>query len=56
MKPLHVRDVLKLLRLDVDRAGGQSQWSRQTGIGRTYLNRVLNGRKPPGPSICRALG
>jgi DNA-binding transcriptional regulator YdaS (Cro superfamily) len=56
MKPLHVRDVLILLRRDVDRAGGQSELSRQTGIGRTYINRVLNGRKPPGLSICRALG
>jgi hypothetical protein len=56
MKPLHVRDVLILLRRDVDRAGSQSEWSRQTGVGRTYISRVLNGRKPPGPSICRALG
>jgi DNA-binding transcriptional regulator YdaS (Cro superfamily) len=55
MKPLHLRDVLVLLRRDVDRAGGQSEWSRQTGISRTYINRVLNGRKPPGPGICRAL-
>jgi DNA-binding transcriptional regulator YdaS (Cro superfamily) len=56
MKPLHVRDVLILLRRDVDRAGGQSEWSRQTGVSRTYINRVLKGRKPPGPSIVRALG
>ena len=56
MKPLHVRDVLILLRRDIGRAGGQSEWSRQTGICRTYINRVLKGRKPPGPSICRALG
>ena len=56
MKPLRVRDVLILLRRDIDRAGGQSEWSRQTGISRTYINRVLKGRKPPGPSICRALG
>jgi DNA-binding transcriptional regulator YdaS (Cro superfamily) len=56
MNPLHVRDVLILLRRDIDRVGGQSEWSRQTGICRTYVNRVLNRRSPPGPSICRALG
>jgi DNA-binding transcriptional regulator YdaS (Cro superfamily) len=56
MNPWHVPDVLILLRRDIDRAGGQSEWSRQTGICRTYINRVLNRRKPPGPSICRALG
>jgi DNA-binding transcriptional regulator YdaS (Cro superfamily) len=56
MKLLHVLDVLTLLRRDIERAGSQSEWSRQTGVSRTYINRVLKGRKPPGPSICRALG
>jgi DNA-binding phage protein len=56
MKTLLVPDLLRLLRRDINRAGGQSEWARQTGICRTYINRVLNGRKPPGPSICRALG
>jgi hypothetical protein len=56
MKPLRVQDLLRLLRRDINRVGGQSEWARQTGICRTYINRVLNGRKPPGPSIWRALG
>jgi DNA-binding phage protein len=56
MKPLRVQDVLKLLRREIDRAGGQSEWARQTGVYRTHLNKVLNGWRPPGPSICRALG
>jgi hypothetical protein len=56
MKPLHVQDLLRLLRHEIDRVGGQSEWARQTGICRTYINKVLNGRKLPGPSICRALG
>jgi DNA-binding transcriptional regulator YdaS (Cro superfamily) len=56
MKLLHVLDVLTLLRRDIERAGSQSEWSRQTGVSRTYINCVLKGRKPPGPSICRALG
>jgi DNA-binding phage protein len=56
MKTLLVPDLLRLLRRDINRVGGQSEWARQTDICRTYINRVLNGRKPPGPSICRALG
>ena len=56
MKTLFFPDLLRLLRRDINRAGGQSEWARQTGICRTYINRVLNGRKPPGPSIYGALG
>jgi hypothetical protein len=36
--------------------GGQSEWARRTGIDRTYICKVLGGRKPPGPSIYGALG
>jgi DNA-binding phage protein len=56
MKALRVQDVLKLLGREIDRAGGQSEWARQMGLSRTYLNKVLNGRKLPTPSICRVLG
>lgn len=45
-----------MLRSDVSRAGGQSEWARRAGIDRTYICKVLSGRKPPGPSIYCALG
>jgi DNA-binding phage protein len=48
-------DVLRLLREDVERAGGQSAWARRSGIDRGHLNRVLNGRRPPSPNIVQAL-
>jgi DNA-binding phage protein len=49
-------DVLKLLHSRVKSAGGQSAFARETGVERTYLNRVLIGKKPPGgPSILDAL-
>jgi DNA-binding phage protein len=49
-------DVLKLLRSRVKSAGGQSAFERETGVARTYLNRVLKGKKPPSaPSILDAL-
>jgi DNA-binding transcriptional regulator YdaS (Cro superfamily) len=41
-------DLLELLRSRVKRAGGQSAFARQCGLQRTYLNRVLSGKKQPG--------
>jgi DNA-binding transcriptional regulator YdaS (Cro superfamily) len=52
-KLLDESDVLRLLREDVDRAGGQSAWARRSGIDRVYLNRVLNGKRPLPPRIVK---
>jgi DNA-binding phage protein len=49
------KDVVRLLRSEVARAGGQSAWARRERIDRTLLNRVLNGQKPPSKEIIRAL-
>jgi DNA-binding phage protein len=56
VKILSIEDVLELLRLDVDRVGGQSEWARQAGIERAQINRVLNGRRLPPSRLCQALG
>jgi hypothetical protein len=50
-----LKDVISLLRSEVKRAGGQSEWARQTGISRPMLNKVLNGRKSPTMTIIAAL-
>ena len=50
------KEVIALLRSEVDRAGGQSSWARQERIDRTLLNRVLSGHRPPTDQIIRALG
>jgi len=55
-RSLRLAQVQSHLRRDVETAGGQSEWSRQTGVTRSYLNRVLHGQKPIGQQICRALG
>jgi hypothetical protein len=54
-KLLDDKDVLRLLREDVDRAGGQSAWARRSGIDRTHLSRVLKGKRPLSPTIVQAL-
>ena len=55
MRHLEVEDVVSLLRSEIKRAGGQSAWGRKNGINRTTLNKILNGLRPPTPSIIRAL-
>ena len=55
MRMLDDKDVVCLLRSEVERAGGQSAWARRERIDRTLLNRVLCGQKPPTKEIVRAL-
>jgi len=49
------KDVVRLLRSEVERAGGQSAWARRERIDRSLLNRVLGTHKPPTEKIIRAL-
>jgi hypothetical protein len=49
-------EVLDLLKDAIARAGSQSAWARETGIHRTALSAVLNGRKGLQPKIITALG
>lgn len=37
-------------------AGGQSAWAAKAGITQQYVSDVLNNKRSPGDSICRALG
>ena len=54
-KILREKDVVRLLRLEVAKAGGQSSWSRKTGIHRSLVNRVSPGRQPPTVTMLKAL-
>ena len=56
MKILNIEEVLELLRLDIDRVGGQSEWARQTGVSRMQINRAIKGRRMPPSQLCHALG
>jgi DNA-binding phage protein len=56
MKHFEVEDVLGLLRRRVDRAGGQSELARQTGLERADINRALNSRRLPMTKLCLAIG
>ena len=49
-------DVVDLLRIAIEREGGQSAFARHSGVNRTYLNRVLSGKEPVYDTIAEALG
>jgi DNA-binding phage protein len=49
-------DVVDLLRIAIEREGGQSAFARDSGVNRTYLNRVLSGKVPVYDTIAEALG
>jgi DNA-binding phage protein len=55
MRFLELKDVIRLLHSEVERAGGQTAWGKKTGNDRTTINRVLNDRQPPTKKIIRAL-
>jgi DNA-binding phage protein len=52
---LDLQDLLRLLRREVGRAGGQSAWARRTGVNRTDLNKVLRGSRTPSAQLLKAL-
>jgi hypothetical protein len=55
MRILEIKDVVPLLRTEVQRAGGVSAWSKKTGVNRTVASKVLNNLKPPTKSVIKAL-
>jgi DNA-binding phage protein len=55
MRILEIGDVIRLLRSEVSRAGGQAAWASKTGNNRIVVNKVLNGRTLPTKKIIKAL-
>ena len=55
MRFLDLKDVIHLLRSEVERAGSQAAWARKTGNARVTINRVLNNQQAPTKKIIRAL-
>jgi DNA-binding phage protein len=55
MRTFELEDVIRLLRSQVEHAGGPTAWAKKTGIDRTTLSRVLHGHRPPTKAILKAL-
>jgi hypothetical protein len=52
---LYQNDVIRLLRSEVKRAGGQKEWARKSGVAPSMVSMVLSGDRPPNEKIIRAL-
>jgi hypothetical protein len=48
-------DVVRLLRSEVKRAGGQQEWARKYGVAPSMISMVLSGDRPPNKKIISAL-
>jgi hypothetical protein len=55
MHILDAEDVVRLLRSEVKRAGGQAAWASRAGLNRIVVNKVLNGKTSPTKKIIKAL-
>jgi hypothetical protein len=55
MRALDQNDVVRLLRSEVRRAGGQKEWARKSGVAPSMVSMVLTGDRPPNEKIISAL-
>jgi hypothetical protein len=55
MRALDQKDVVRLLRSEVNRAGGQTKWAKKNGIVPSAISMVLAGDRPPNKKIMSAL-
>lgn len=55
MRVLELSDVISLLRSEVERAGNQEAWAQKARVHRVYVNKVLNGHRPPNKAMIDAL-
>jgi DNA-binding phage protein len=56
MRILERNDIVRLLRIEVEKAGGQTAWAKKHNIDRTIISKVLNGGRAPTKKIISALG
>jgi hypothetical protein len=49
-------DVIRLLRVEIDKEGSQSAWARRHRIERPSVNAMLSGRIPVSKTVADALG
>jgi hypothetical protein len=53
---LEQEEVVQLLWIRIEEAGGQTAWGKKHKIERTTISRVLNGARPLTKKIISALG
>jgi len=53
---LTIRDVLDILRRQVEAAGSQQAFAERAGVSQAYVGDILRGQRTPGAKILHALG
>jgi DNA-binding phage protein len=53
---LDEKAVLRLLRDEIECAGSTTAWAKKTGLDRTMVSAMINGRNPIAKSVIKALG
>jgi hypothetical protein len=49
-------DVVRLLRVEIQKDGSQAAWARRRGIERANVNAMLSGRIPVSKTVADVLG
>ena len=55
MRALDQKDVIRLLRSEVSRAGSQKEWAKENGVTPSSVSMVLSGVRPPNKKMISAL-
>ena len=55
MRALDQKDVVRLFRSEVNRAGSQQEWAKKNGVAPSSISMVLSGVRPPNKKIVSAL-
>ncbi len=50
------KDVIELLRVEIEKNGSQAAWARRCRIKRPSVNAMLSGRIPVSRTVANALG
>ncbi len=53
---MNAKQVVEMLRKEVEKAGGQRAWARNNGLSSAHVNDVLHGNRKPADAICKGLG
>ncbi len=49
------KDVIRLLKAEVERTGGKSGFARLTGLNRNNINQIIGGKRPISKRLMRML-
>jgi hypothetical protein len=49
-------DVIRLLRIEIEKDGSQAAWARRRKIERPSVNAMLSGRIPVSKTVANAIG